>query len=632
MALSDALKFGITLFAIDEASSTIAKVNNGVEHLSSALKAFAGMEAFQTAKEGFESITEAAAGMETMVARVKAVTGLGSKQLAEMTEHAEAFSETHIGATAEQYTEVFGRAYQNLHNFAGAQKEADDAVRLAGATGANYIDVVELMNVAHENLGATSTDVANKFAAMTRQFSLGPEAVQQITLATARMAPALKAVHGNLDDALAIGGQAEQLMGGGRGTQLISRLVEQLPGIAAKAHLNLNAGLTGVLEQIRSRTAGLGAEQQINVLAGMKIDRTEAPEILRLIDSLDKIEAGKKAIASASGSVLTAEETANAASYNAQMTLLDHSWTNLKETLGKYVLPYLTTFVKKMSSAAHSMRMFAENHPWIAKIAIGLLAIAGAAAGLGTVGIALGVIGSGLKVIKMGAAITKVWTAAQWLLNAAMDANPIVLTIAAVVALGVAVYEIYEHWSAISAFFKGVWGKITKIFTEAYDWMKTAGLNMMKNLAAGILAGIEYPFKAIWHVAEKVGRIVIGHSPPPEGPLHDLNKVRIVETIAETLKPATALTAMRRTAAAMALAAPMAFAPMLAAPAAAAVLTGSANGARGAAITIQVRQEIRIDGAIAGDDRKLMATLRHHSEELAQIIDERLRHRSRREF
>jgi hypothetical protein len=564
MALEDALKFGITLFAIDEASSKIAAVEGNLEHLSGAMKAFAGMEAFQAAREGIDSITEAAAGMETVAARVKAVTGLQSQQLTELTEHAEAFSETHIGATAEQYMEIFGRAYPVLHNFAAAQKEADDAVRLAGATGANYIDIVELMNVAHENLGASSTDVANKVAATTRQFSLAPEAMQQLTLATAKMAPALKAVHGNLDDALAIGGQAEQLMGGGRGTQLIARLVEQLPGMAAKAHLNLNQGLTGVLEQIRARTAGLGAEQKINVLAGMKIDRSQAPEILRLIDNLDKIEAGKKAIASAGGSVLTAEEAANAATYNAQVTLLSHAWTNLKETLGKYVLPYLTTFVQEMSGAAHWMRMFAENNPLIVKIGIGILAIAGAAAGLGSVGIALSIIGSGLKVIRLGEGITKAWAGAQWLLNAAMDANPIVLTIAAIVALGVAVYEIYKHWSGIKVFFIEKFQSIVAYLLSSGQSLYNAGAHIIGMLAAGIESAALAPIHAVEKIAASILGHFKGHSPPPLGPLRELNQVRIIETIAETFRAGPALTAMRRTAAAIALAAPMTFAPMLA--------------------------------------------------------------------
>jgi hypothetical protein len=363
----------------------------------------------------------------------------------------------------------------------------------------------------------------------------------------------------------------------------------------------------------------------------MKIDRSQAPEILRLIDSLGKIEAGKKAIAGAGDSVLTAEETANAATFNAQMELLSHAWTNLKETLGKYILPYLTTFVEKMSGAAHSMRIFAENHSWVAEIAIALLAVAGAAAGLGTVGIALGVIGSGLKVIKMGAAITKVWTGAQWLLNAAMDANPIVLTIAAVVALGAAVCEIYEHWAGIKAFFVGQFEGIIAYLRGAGHWLYDAGANIIGMLAAGIESAALKPI----HAVEKIAKSILGHfkgnSPPPLGPLRDLNKIRIIETIAETFRPATALTAMRRTAAAIALAAPMTFAPMLAAPAAAKSMQMAGRGS-GGGITINVHQDIRIEGEIGGGERKLIATLKNYGEELAQIIDSRLKHRDRREF
>lgn len=57
---------------------------------------------------------------------------------------------------------------------------------------------------------------------------------------------------------------------------------------------------------------------------------------------------------------------------------------------------------------------------------------------------------------------TKAWAAAQWLLNAAMDANPFILITTAVVAVGVAIWQAYEHsetfrhgLQAIGAWVKG---------------------------------------------------------------------------------------------------------------------------------------------------------------------------------
>jgi hypothetical protein len=158
------------------------------------------------------------------------------------------------------------------------------------------------------------------------------------------------------------------------------------------------------------------------------------------------------------------------------------------------------------------------------------------------------------------------------------------------------------------------------------SWAYTAGVNLAKAIGSGIVAGIMYPVHAIEMVMTKV-RAYLPFSPAHEGPLRNLNRMRIVETMAETIRPGPALAAIRRTAAAIAIATPMMVAPAIA---------GSAGAARagsgGGGIVIQIKQEIHIDGAVAGDDQKLLAALRRHGEELTDIVDRRLVHRDRREF
>lgn len=56
---------------------------------------------------------------------------------------------------------------------------------------------------------------------------------------------------------------------------------------------------------------------------------------------------------------------------------------------------------------------------------------------------------------------TSVWEAAQWLLNVAMDANPIGVVIMAIAALGLAIYEIIKHWQDIYNWIKWVWDIIS---------------------------------------------------------------------------------------------------------------------------------------------------------------------------
>ena len=58
-------------------------------------------------------------------------------------------------------------------------------------------------------------------------------------------------------------------------------------------------------------------------------------------------------------------------------------------------------------------------------------------------------------------AATLAWTGAQWLLNAAMSANPIGLMIVAVVALIAIGYELYTHWDQVKAFFANLWDSPT---------------------------------------------------------------------------------------------------------------------------------------------------------------------------
>lgn len=140
-----------------------------------------------------------------------------------------------------------------------------------------------------------------------------------------------------------------------------------------------------------------------------------------------------------------------------------------------------------------------------------------------------------------------------------------------------------------------------------------------------ILNTIVLPINAIKRIAAKVRRY-LPFLPAQEGPLRDPNCVRIVETVAQTIRPGPIAAAMRRFAAAAALAVPLALVPpaipgaasaagaspvALAAPAA----RGTAGGAR--AIRIEYRPVINAAGMSA---QELLAVLRQHSRELLKII------------
>lgn len=68
---------------------------------------------------------------------------------------------------------------------------------------------------------------------------------------------------------------------------------------------------------------------------------------------------------------------------------------------------------------------------------------------------------------------TKAWTAAQWLFNAAMDANPIMLVVMAIAALAAGVIYAYEHFTAfrqvVDAVFSWLKGAVTDVINFVRD-------------------------------------------------------------------------------------------------------------------------------------------------------------------
>ncbi len=71
------------------------------------------------------------------------------------------------------------------------------------------------------------------------------------------------------------------------------------------------------------------------------------------------------------------------------------------------------------------------------------------------------------------AGVTKTWTAAQWLLNAAMNANPIGLIIAGVAALAAGVYYLWKNWDDVCSLMAAAWEWLTGMVSEGWEWLKS---------------------------------------------------------------------------------------------------------------------------------------------------------------
>lgn len=115
---------------------------------------------------------------------------------------------------------------------------------------------------------------------------------------------------------------------------------------------------------------------------------------------------------------------------------------------------------------------------------------------------------------------TKVWAAGQWLLNAALTANPIgvvVMAIAALIAIVVLIatkttwfQDLWKWiWSKIGDPVKAAWAWIKDMSGKAMDWFKGIP-GMMKRAFGGLVDIITWPYRTAFNLISKAWNATIG--------------------------------------------------------------------------------------------------------------------------
>ncbi len=136
-------------------------------------------------------------------------------------------------------------------------------------------------------------------------------------------------------------------------------------------------------------------------------------------------------------------------------------------------------------------------------------------------------------------------------------------------------------------------------------------------------------------------RDLLPFSPAKTGPLKDLNRIRLIETIADTIRPAPLVNALRAATAAAVVAVPMTAGAALDVPRTASALTvptlASLPGPRaggGASVTIDYNPTITIDGAGSAEDleARVLDILRRDRAELERLVRRAVETRDRGSF
>lgn len=331
------------------------------------------------------------------------------------------------------------------------------------------------------------------------------------------------------------------------------------------------------------------------------------------------------------------------------------AWNEVKESLGKALLPMLNKFVNKLNVIIPKIQAFIEEHPQLVKW-------------LGIAAVALLGIGIVLKVV--AAAMTLVEVAAS-------PVTLIILAIAAVAFVLIRYWKpisgffsrlwqgiinvfkaawvfikkilwdyqpaglIYNNWGRIKAFFSNLWSGVKSIFIAAWQGIKNAfialnpllwlylhwdeavvwfhnigakffeaGKNIIRSIGNGIKSMIMWPVHMVEKMVQKI-RNFLPFSPAKVGPLKDIHKIKLVETIAASINSKPLISAMRGVTGDVANYRPQAIART------------TAGGA------VHINYAPTITG---GSKTDIAALLKQHSKDLMNQINEEMRKRDRTKF
>ena len=162
---------------------------------------------------------------------------------------------------------------------------------------------------------------------------------------------------------------------------------------------------------------------------------------------------------------------------------------SLKEAI-KAIIPYVVDFTKDFMAV---MKWIKDNGKEITAILTGI----GAAIGALVVADVVTNTGKYIKLLGTWAKTNKVLAAAQWLVNAAMSANPITLIIAAVIALVAAFVILWKKSETFRNFWINLWANVKKVAGAAIEAVKSFFSNAWETIKEVWSAAVTF-FKTIW--------------------------------------------------------------------------------------------------------------------------------------
>lgn len=318
------------------------------------------------------------------------------------------------------------------------------------------------------------------------------------------------------------------LTSGASATKKQREMLKDLGLESTQVAKSMQTDATGTMLKVLESVKRLPKHEQAAALTEM-FGKESIKAIAPLLTQLDTLKEnfGKVNDATKYGGAVNAEYAARAATTSNQLQLAKNQMSAMGITLGNALLPAINDVLQIVTPWLGQITALAAAYPGVTKaIVMGaaalmvfkIAAIAGAYAftflrGAWLAGQAVlftlrtawmlhtGALVAGTAASKTAMVISKALTAAQWLFNAAMSANPIGLFIIAILGLVAAGLLLWRNWDQVVAgatalwqtfgtFLSGLWASIASTASTAWAGMVQSFTQFGGWIIDGVIGGI----------------------------------------------------------------------------------------------------------------------------------------------
>ena len=252
------------------------------------------------------------------------------------------------------------------------------------------------------------------------------------------------------------------LTAGESATKSQAQALQQLGLDAGSVAQGMQDDAKGTILNVLSSIQGLDKVKQAAVLSDL-FGKESLGAIAPLLSNLDGVKDNLNKVADASNYAgsMEGEFAARSATTANSLQLMKNKAEATKISIGNGLIPAIMPVLEILNSGVGIISNFAQNNQMAAKAVGGLAVVTGifcgAVGALSTVASSVQTVVVFAKWAREAGVAVKIWTAVQWVLNAAMTANPIGLVIIGIAALIAIGYVLYQNWETISDFASTMW-------------------------------------------------------------------------------------------------------------------------------------------------------------------------------